>query len=137
MLRHLAAVECGSVVLALDPHLAKEVAIKTVRSGPEGISDELRRRFRGEARIAAQLEHKNIVTIYSFGEYDDQPYIVMPGYVRGETLAQMIAREARLSLGMKLRFMEELCEDSPTPMPWEWSTGTSSPPTSSSAGMAW
>jgi serine/threonine protein kinase len=30
-----------------------------------------------EVRIIAQLEHRNIIPVYDFGEVDDLPYIVM------------------------------------------------------------
>jgi serine/threonine protein kinase len=34
-------------------------------------------RFNREVRIVAQLEHRNIVPVYDYGEFEGQPYIVM------------------------------------------------------------
>ena len=34
-------------------------------------------RFEREVRIVAQLEHRNIVPVHDYGEYDGQPYIAM------------------------------------------------------------
>jgi eukaryotic-like serine/threonine-protein kinase len=38
-----------------------------------------------EAKIMARLEHPAIVPVYDFGEYDDQPYLVMR-YMAGGSL---------------------------------------------------
>jgi serine/threonine-protein kinase len=96
----------GSVYVAHDPVLGRMVAIK-VFAGDLDLPDA-RERFAREARAAAALGHPNIVTIYDFGEYDSQPFIVME-YVAGETLAGIIRRKAPVTIADKLRWMEELC----------------------------
>ena len=48
-------------------------------------------RFADEARIAASLEHRNIVSIHDFGQVDGQLYIVME-LVEGWNLAQVLER---------------------------------------------
>jgi hypothetical protein len=82
------------------------VAIK-IFAGDLDVPDA-RERFSREARAAAALNHPHIVTVYDFGEYNAQPYIVME-YVAGETLANLIRRKVPVSLADKLRWMEELC----------------------------
>jgi len=42
-------------------------------------------RFEREAKVIAKLEHPNIVPIYDYSEYNNQPYLVMK-YIEGETL---------------------------------------------------
>ncbi len=96
----------GSVYVAHDPVLGRMVAIK-VFAGDLDLPDA-RERFSREARAAAALSHPNIVTVYDFGEYDSQPFIVME-YVAGETLAAFIRRKAPVTISDKLRWMEELC----------------------------
>jgi serine/threonine-protein kinase len=96
----------GSVYVAHDPVLGRMVAIK-VFGGDLDLPDA-RDRFAREARAAAAFNHPNIVTVYDFGEYDAQPFIVME-YVAGETLASLIRRKAPVTLGDKVRWMEELC----------------------------
>jgi serine/threonine-protein kinase len=82
------------------------VAIK-VFAGELDLPDA-RTRFSREARVAASLNHPNIVTVYDFGEYESQPYIVME-YVAGETLAAYIRRKTLVTMSDKARWMEELC----------------------------
>ena len=96
----------GTVYVAHDPVLGRMVAIKVFASDLD--LPDAGERFTREARSAAALSHPNIVTVYDFGEFESQPYIVME-YVAGETLAHVIRRKADLSLGDKVRWIEELC----------------------------
>jgi len=96
----------GTVYVAHDPVLGRMVAIK-VFAGDLDVPDA-RERFAREARAAAALSHSNIVTVYDFGEYASQPYIVME-YVPGDTMANVIRRKVPVSTTEKLRWIEELC----------------------------
>lgn len=73
---------------AVDLTLERRVAMKVVK---ESISSqpEFDARFRREARTAAQLEHPNILQIYSFGVEDGIAYIEMP-CLSGGTLASRL-----------------------------------------------
>ncbi|MBQ6925287.1 MAG: protein kinase [Kiritimatiellae bacterium] len=68
----------------LDRVVALKVMIKDLRSDPS-ILDA----FRKEARAVAKLNHPNIAQIYSFGESDGKPYIVME-YVAGEHFDSLV-----------------------------------------------
>ena len=83
----------GVVYLAHDPQLGRQVAIKTLRAGSAQRVD----RLLSEARIASNLQHPNIVTLYDAGGHDDMPYLVY-AYVEGSTLAQLIRQEGTLPL---------------------------------------
>jgi hypothetical protein len=96
----------GSVYVAHDPVLGRMVAIKMF-DGDLDVPDA-RERFSREARAAAALSHPNIVTIFDFGEFASQPYIVME-YVPGETMANLIRRKTPITLADKLRWMGDLC----------------------------
>jgi serine/threonine protein kinase len=96
----------GTVYVAHDPVLGRMVAIKMF-AGDLDMPDA-RERFAREARAAAALSHPNIVTIFDFGEFAAQPYIVME-YVPGETMANLIRRKTPITIADKLRWMEDLC----------------------------
>jgi serine/threonine protein kinase len=96
----------GTVYVAHDPVLGRMVAIKMF-AGDLDVPDA-RERFAREARAAAALSHPNIVTIFDFGEFASQPYIVME-YVPGETMANLIRRKTPITIADKLRWIEDLC----------------------------
>lgn len=85
------------VVLAHDPVLDREVAIKVLREhyaeDPQFVE-----RFRREAQSAAALAHPNIVSIYDLGRSSDGAYYIAMEHVPGGTLKQRLEREGRLSV---------------------------------------
>jgi serine/threonine protein kinase len=79
------------VYLARDPYIKRQVAVK-VLPRQFTFEPEFRTRFQREAEVIAALEHASIVPVYDFGEYEDQPFIVMR-FMSGGTL------DHRLSTG--------------------------------------
>ncbi|MGI9427608.1 MAG: WD40 repeat domain-containing serine/threonine protein kinase [Bythopirellula sp.] len=73
----------GSVWKARDKELDRTVAIKIPRQ--DSMTPEEQERFFQEARAAAQLRHKNIVSIHEVGRDGDSVYIVSD-FVSGVTL---------------------------------------------------
>jgi serine/threonine protein kinase len=86
----------GTVYLADDAHLGRQVAIKTLNLAPSDRGTTVRRLVQ-EARNVSRLNHPHIVTLYDAGESDGAPYLVFE-YVPGETLARVLAREMPLAL---------------------------------------
>jgi serine/threonine-protein kinase len=85
----------STVDLANDVELDRPVALKRLAENLAR-DDDLRARFKREARLAARLAHPNVVRIYDVGEDDDgRPFIAME-YVEGETLAELLARRGPL-----------------------------------------
>src|ERR671914_2587971 len=71
--------------------LGRTVALKLL--APELSEDEaFRERFLRESRMAAGLDHPNIIPIFEAGESDGVLYISMR-YVQGDDLETTIARE--------------------------------------------
>ena len=96
----------GAVYLARDPLLDRPVAIKLL---PEPFhTPQQMERFSREARAAARLTHRNVVTIYDVGEHDGCPFIAME-FIPGETLADHISRQT-LPLERRLALTEQLCD---------------------------
>lgn len=89
----------GTVFKAKDNLLGRMVAIKTIRLeglAAQGASiDEMLERFGREARVAAQLKHPNIVTIYDFGTDQGLSYLAME-FIDGIGLDRLIANEGRI-----------------------------------------
>ena len=98
----------GELYLARDPDLDREVAIKVMSE--EIMRDEqARARFYKEAKAAARLQHRNIVTVFDFAHDGDIPYFVME-FLRGQNLSQRLRQGPPLRLATKLDIAVELCE---------------------------
>ncbi len=86
----------GEVWLAEHLTLKSKVAIKLLHTAATA-SETSRRRFLTEARVAANLRTRHAVQVFDFGVTDDgRPYLVME-LLEGDTLADRIARDGRLS----------------------------------------
>ncbi|CAB3775907.1 Serine/threonine-protein kinase PknD [Paraburkholderia ultramafica] len=91
----------GTVYLASDPHIQRQVALKTIRTellhdahdGGGASEAELPARFINEARAAGRLLHPHIVSVFDYGEADGVAFIALE-YVPGETLAARLAQHA-------------------------------------------
>jgi eukaryotic-like serine/threonine-protein kinase len=79
----------GRIYRATDTELEREVAVK-VLADRYGDDEQVRARFRREARAAARLSgNPNIVTIFDVAEYQGRPLIVME-YLEGGSLETRI-----------------------------------------------
>ena len=101
----------GSVFVAHDRGLRRVVALKRLRAELEGDRTALRR-FMLEAQIGAQLEHPNIVPLYSFERTDAGSPVIAMQLLEGQTMAEYIQeataaapkeREARGKFALKER----------------------------------
>jgi formylglycine-generating enzyme required for sulfatase activity len=78
----------GEVYLARDVNLNRKVAVKVLR--PELTHDQtFAQRFKNEAQVQAQLNHPNIVTLYSFFD-EGRTYFIIQEFAEGITLDQLI-----------------------------------------------
>ena len=81
--RELGGGGMSRVFLAREIALGRNVVVKVLSGNlVAGLSAE---RFAREVRLAASLQHPNIVPVLTTGVADDLPYYTMP-YVRGESL---------------------------------------------------
>ncbi len=78
----------GTVYEAQDTQLGRRVAIKILNPSLVSNSKELAR-FRAEAKVQANLNHPNIVTLHEFEPYKDSYYMVME-FVVGRNLAEIV-----------------------------------------------
>src|SRR5512145_466171 len=103
VLSHLGSGGFGSVYLAEDTWIKKNVAIKVPHKQNLDFSELLK-----EPRLLASMSHPNIVTMLTAEKLDDVFFIVME-YVPGETLEQLIIREGALELGRALDYTCQMC----------------------------
>ena len=84
----------GVVYRAEHINLQRRAAVKII--APDlAESAGFRERFTREARIAAALQHPNIVTVYDAGEVDGILYLAMQ-YIEGQDLAAVLRKDGRL-----------------------------------------
>jgi serine/threonine protein kinase len=84
----------GLVYRAQHLNLRRRAAIKII--APElAEASGFRERFNREARIAAALQHPNIVTVYDAGEEDSVLYLAMQ-YIEGSDLSTVLRNQGRL-----------------------------------------
>jgi serine/threonine protein kinase len=84
----------GVVYCASDLGLERRVALKLL-SAELSRNAGFRRRFQAESKVAASLEHPNVIPIFAAGEHESVLYLAMR-YVEGEDLREAIAEQGRL-----------------------------------------
>jgi len=94
------------VFLAHDPRLKRNVALKLL--SPELAEDEaFRDRFLRESRLAASLDHPNVVPVYEAGEVAGLLYIAMR-YVYGTDLRALLRAEGALASERALVVVDQI-----------------------------
>jgi serine/threonine-protein kinase len=89
--RELGGGGMARVFVADEAALGRKVVVKVLP--PELAAEVSAERFAREIRVAASLQHPNIVPVLSTGVADDVPYYTMP-FVRGESLRARLAHGA-------------------------------------------
>jgi serine/threonine-protein kinase len=95
------------VYLARDLKHERFVALKTLR--PEIAMALGRERFLREIKLAARLQHPNILAVYDSGDAAGTLYYVMP-FVEGESLRDRLDREPQLPLDDALQITREVAD---------------------------
>lgn len=103
ILRELGRGAMGSVYLANQISLDRNVALKTIQAqwadNPTFVA-----RFTREAYAAAQLSHHNVVQIYDLGTSNDINFFSME-YVQGESLDDLIKRDGKLDVEVAVGYV--------------------------------
>jgi len=79
----------GTVYLATDERMQRQVALKFINPPQFWQSRELYLRFLREANVCLDLTHPNIIRIYNLDEWEGQTYLVME-YLHGQTLRERL-----------------------------------------------
>jgi serine/threonine protein kinase len=96
----------GVVYRATDLSLERSVALK-VLSEDLGEDAGFRRRFVAESKLAASLDHPNVIPIYAAGECDGVLYIAMR-FVPGDDLRAVLSRQGRLEPARAARVVAQV-----------------------------
>ena len=99
----------GTVYLADQMSVGRKVALKLLQ-GNYAMDDEFIGRFRREARLAASLNHRNIVTVYDFDQSDDGSLFIAMEYLDGEKLSEVIRRDGPLEISRAFRLGLQIAE---------------------------
>src|SRR3954453_2756672 len=96
----------GVVYRATQRGLDRSVALKVVT--PAFANDEeFRARFRRESKLAASIEHPNVIPVYEAGEQDGVLFLAMR-YVDGTDLKSLLNREGRIEPLRAARFVNQI-----------------------------
>ena len=106
VLEKIGAGGMADVYCAEDTHLGRKVAVKLLHSR-FAQDQSFVERFRREASAAAGLQHPNVVGVYDRGEFEDTYYIAME-YCEGESLKQVITREAPLDPARAIAIIKQM-----------------------------
>jgi serine/threonine-protein kinase len=96
----------ASVFKAIDQRLDREVAIKVMHRGL-GDDQQFTQRFVREAKSAAKLNHRNVVSVFDQGTDGEVTYLVME-YVPGDTLRDLMRAEAPMPPYRALELLEQV-----------------------------
>jgi serine/threonine protein kinase len=96
----------GVVYLAEQLNLGRKVALK-VMTADLSADPDFADRFTREARLAASLDHQNVVPIFETGSIDGVLYLAMR-YVPGTDLRAVLARDGPLSPADAARITEQV-----------------------------
>jgi hypothetical protein len=99
----------GVVYQGHDPLLDRDVAIKVML--PQTAADpDQKARFEREARAAAKIVHRNVLTVFDLGYHQDgSPYIAME-MLKGKDLLQTMREDPPLPLDQKLNVIVQLLD---------------------------
>jgi serine/threonine protein kinase len=99
----------GAVYLAEQITIGRKVALKVLK-GKFASEDEFIGRFRREARSAASINHRNVVTIYDFDQANDGSLFIAMEYLPGVKLSEIVKRDGSLPSGRAIRIGLQIAE---------------------------
>lgn len=98
----------GEVFRARDVRLGRPVALK-VLAASVAEDERFRERLLRESRLAASLDHPNVIPIYEAGEEGERFFIVMR-FVRGGDLKGLLRREGALDPARAVAIFEQIAD---------------------------
>jgi len=98
----------GNVYRATHMMIGRTVAIKVLSQRFVG-DETAQHRFRREARASGRMQHPNAVMVYDFGATEDGWLYIVMELLEGQTLRDLLAREAPLDPARAVSMMLQAC----------------------------
>jgi eukaryotic-like serine/threonine-protein kinase len=98
----------GTVYLASDLALERQVAVKVIRDDLVGSADAAER-FRREARVAASFAHPNVVTVHDFGVAAGTRAFLVMELLQGSTVREELSRQKRFAAARVVSVLRDAC----------------------------
>jgi serine/threonine-protein kinase len=101
----------GSIFKGRDTAFGRDIALKVLAQQHQH-DPGMRQRFLNEIRITGKLQHPGVVPVYALGEFaDGRPFFTMR-YLRGRTLAELLAERTGPAdnLAHFLKIFEQVCQ---------------------------
>jgi serine/threonine-protein kinase len=96
----------GTIFHAVDTMLNREVALKIIH--PQLTNDaQLMERFKIEAMTQAQMNHPNIVMIFSFNKIDGD-FVIAMEYVKGKSLKELLLERRQLTIQETIHYVKQI-----------------------------
>src|SRR3569833_1069388 len=101
----------GILYRSVDPHIKRQVALKTIRRDllEQAQTENFSARFRVDAQAAGGLAHPGIVSVYEYGEEDAYAYIAME-FIEGRSLRECFEQKMPFSIGQVVGILSQLLE---------------------------
>jgi eukaryotic-like serine/threonine-protein kinase len=96
----------GTVYLARDPRLGREVALKLLRVTP--LDQRLGAQCIAEGRLLAQIRHPNVVTVFGADQHEDTVGVWME-FVHGRTLKAIVEEHGPLGADEAALIGRDIC----------------------------
>ena len=98
----------GSVYLARDSELGRDVAIKVI--APQLLENaESVDRFKREIRLSSLVTHPNVLRVYDFSEADGTKFLTMQ-YVEGRSLDGVLREDRPVPIARAIALFRQICE---------------------------
>ena len=107
IVRELGSGAMGTVFLAIQETLQREVAVKFLHPELSRELDEVRR-FLVEARAAGRVDHPNVVAVFDFGRDPKGHYFLVMEYVTGKLLSDLIEQEGPFPLERVVHILRQI-----------------------------
>lgn len=99
----------GSIFSAIDTVTMERVAVKALPPPNQGVNATAVGRFRREMKVISSLRHANVISLYDFGETEENIVFMVLEYVDGPTLYDLVS-DSRFSPEQALAVTRQIAQ---------------------------